>query len=203
MPKQLTDEEIELAAQRLTKKEHEQLLKFINSSDPSLEPTKQAKIFALYLAGRTTWNISQDKSLGASWGQIVHAKVLGEWDDKLREHTESLLLDTVGKVRRLNLDSIDVMAEYINVANDIFKKRVEDYKNNKDEAAFGMAGPAALKQYAQAIEVLKSLTVQHKSTEEQSPSSLPPPKKKYLELDKAPSGDEAADVMRKMLEKKD
>lgn len=156
------------------------------------------------MSGQTTHVISQDKSLGVTWGQIIHAKVMGEWDDKLREHTETMLTDTVSKVQRVNLESVNAIAGYLEAINKDIEARVSIARATGDSTTLQQI---PLKDYAQAQQVLKSLTSQagQQSKQQQALGAHKGPKKKKLVISATstvPSSDEAAEAMQRLLEAK-
>jgi hypothetical protein len=205
MSKQLTDDEIQEAAQKLTRKEYSVFVRFIESAEQPLLPEAQVVLFARYLAGVTTFQMANEPGQEASWGQICHAKVIGDWDGKLREHTEALIAAAAAKVQRVTIDSVDVVSTWLDAANGVYKAMLQKFVETGDPTVLGING---LKDYAKLLETLKTLTGTADKVVKASPAPQPliesPNKKKkpaLLEKKGTADSDEAAEIMKELLGK--
>src|ERR1700761_7167089 len=101
---------------KLDEKELAALRYFQRSKQPSLSADTQAKLFRLYLNGKTTSEIHR-LNPQFSLGQVVQAKIKGEWDRRYNEHIDELLKTTQQRVMQVTMESIQFISDVISAAN--------------------------------------------------------------------------------------
>jgi|SRR6185312_8440515 len=151
---------IEIAA-KLDEREQYALTKWQNSNHPPLAPDTQAKLFRLYLNGKTTHQIHQ-MNPQFSLGQIVQAKVKGKWDERAELHLDELLNGVKARVQQVTLESIHFVADMISAANKMHGEAIKKYLQTEDPADLGDLKITTLDGYRKAVELLQKLTGQDK-----------------------------------------
>lgn len=136
---------------------------FQKSKAPPLAADTQAKLFSLFLNGRTTEEIRQ-LNPQFSLGQIVHARLVGEWDRRLTEHLDSLLQRTSMRFQQVQLESINFVSDWISAANKQHGEKIAKYLQTGDAVHLQGIEISSLNQYKTAIELLQTLTGQSRTT---------------------------------------
>ena len=124
-----------------------------------LSPSLEAQLFSLFLNGQDCVKIAQ-MNPGITLGQIVRARVEGQWDVKRWEHTESLLKDARNRLQQTTLESVDFVASQIAAAHKLYGEKVKRYLQTGNEEDLGGFSIHGWKNYNEAIELLKKLTGQ-------------------------------------------
>lgn len=147
----------------LTQKEVNAYKTWQTANKQSIPASVNAGLFALFLQGSTVEEI-QDLNPMYSLGEIVAARVHGDWDERREEHL-SKLLDKVGKrVLQVTLESADFMADVIAVAALEHGEKLKRYIQTKNPAELGSFRVKNLKELKEAVEVLQKLTGQDKQS---------------------------------------
>jgi hypothetical protein len=152
--------EIELAV-KLDEREEQALVKWQHSQHPAIAPETQARLFRLYLNGKSTHEIHR-LNQQFSLGQIVNAKIQGKWDERVEQHVDELLNGVKARVQQVTLESIDFVADLISAANKLYGERIKRYLQTENPEDLGDLQISSLDGYRKAIELLQKLTGQDK-----------------------------------------
>jgi hypothetical protein len=171
---------------------------FQKSQQPPLAPSLNAKLFQLFLNGKNCEEIRRlNKDL--TLGQIVWARIEGDWDQRRSDHLNSLLTETSLRVQQATLETADFVCDLLAVANREHGDRLRRYLQTGDQKELGDFKIDSIFNLKQTIEVLQKLTgqdrqqtVQHKG--EVMHTAVPIPA-----ANKAPSPVEAANVLKLLL----
>lgn len=155
------EERLEKAAARLNDKELEAYTAFCASKQPSISPVTAAKMFGLYINGSDCTEIKK-LSPGFDLGQIVHAKVLGNWDVLKEEHLERLLLEVRGRVQQVQLETIMVVADALSATNKANSDAIKKFllTGDNSELRGTIADSLNAKNYKELIDLIMKLTGQ-------------------------------------------
>jgi hypothetical protein len=126
-------------------------------------------MFDMFMQGKTCEDIRKTTP-EYSLGQIAHARVLGDWDRKVEEHTEALLNNVVHRVQTVSLESINYICDWLSAHHKAHSDKMMKYFLSGDSSELDTV-PNNLKAYAEAVQLLRSLTGQDKTTKG---SDLPP-----------------------------
>src|SRR6185436_3133870 len=154
-------EELEVTYSQLDERERYALKKWQSSDHPPLSHELNAKLFRLFLNGKTTHEIHRLNSQ-YSLGQIVNARIKGEWDRRYQEHLDELLTGVKLRVQQVTLETIDFFADLISAANQMHGDAIKRYLQTKDPKDLGGIQITNLAGYKTAIELLQKLTGQDK-----------------------------------------
>lgn len=94
---------------------------FCKSDQASVAPSTNAKFFALFLAGKTVAEIHRLNS-NLSLGQVVAARIQGDWDRRRVEYMDELLKGAADRQVQSQLESIEFLQDMLAV----LKKRDGD-----------------------------------------------------------------------------
>jgi len=183
MSNETREQAIERASALLSEREAHAYRIWCGSAKPALAPTLNAKLFALYLNGKDCEEIrrlNQQYSLG----EIVAAKVQGDWDRRRQEHLDRLLAVTAERVQQAGAETIDLICDMLAVANREHGDKLRRYLQSGDERDLGDFRIASLPALKMAIESLQKLTGQEQQkvvkvsgqvthTEAPAPKSVP------------------------------
>lgn len=163
MSEENTEALVPLESDKLDEREEAALKYFQRSRQQALSADTSAKLFRLFLSGKTTHEIHR-LNQSFSLGQIVHARIKGEWDRRYREHMDELLDNTQKRVMQVTLESINFVSDLITAANAMHGDAVKKYLQTRNPADLGELQIKTLAGYKLAIELLQKLTGQDKQT---------------------------------------
>lgn len=146
---------IEKNAALLSDSERIALNDFQDSKTNPLGPDKNAKLYSLYLNGNTCDDI-QRLNPGLTLGQIVHARVIGDWDIRREKYQESLLQKTEERHRQVALESINFLSDLLAVTNLRYGQKLKKYLQFEQEADLGELA-ISLRQYKEMAELHQKL----------------------------------------------
>lgn len=129
---------------------------------PPVAPSTAAKYLEAYLQGSTCEDILK-LSKGMALGAIVDCKIRDRWDDRLVEY-RATLLDQVGqRLRQVQLESVQHIADQLAVAHKRDGDRLKRFLMTGDNADLGGASfITGIKSYSEAVKALLALTGQDK-----------------------------------------
>lgn len=196
-------EALERAVALLDDREISAFRRWQNSNQPALAPDTQAKLFALYLNGKTTEDIRR-LNPQFSLGQIVHARVNGNWDELRQRHVEELLLGVKSRVQQITLESVNFVADLLAAANKVHGDKISRYLQTGNEKELGDLQISSLQGYKQAVELLQKLTGQDKQQKVGGEITIMHKADESMaSVGKAPSSEEAADILKLLLGRKE
>lgn len=144
----------------LTLRESEAYQKYQNSGKPGLAPSTAAGLFALYLQGKSTEEISTlNPSLGL--GLIVKTKVEGNWDILKQEHINSMFATVRETVQNTTMSTIRYLCDGIAAFQKSTGDRYAKYLQTGDEKLlFDSHGDELLsfKRFKDMVEMVQVLT---------------------------------------------
>lgn len=194
-------EALERAVASLDDREVAAFRRWQNSNQPALAPDTQAKLFALFLNGKSTEEI---RRLNAqfSLGQIVHARVTGKWDELRQRHIEDLLLNVKQRVAQVTMESVTFVSDLLAAANKEHGDRIARYLATGNEKELGDLRITSLQGYKTAVELLQKLTGQDKQQKVAGEVTITHKADESMErVSKAPSPEEAAGILKLLLGK--
>ncbi len=157
------EQAIEKAVSRLSEKERYAYRYYCNSEQPAVAPSLNAKLFQLFLNGKSCDEILRlNPSL--SLGQIVAARVDGKWDERRDEHLDQLLTQTSLRVQQVTLETADFVCDLFAVANREHGDKLRRYLQTGNELELGDFRITSLANFKTAIEILQKLTGQERQT---------------------------------------
>lgn len=132
-------------------------------------------MFQLYLRGMSCEDIRQLTGFGL--GQVVEAKVRGQWDRRKTEYDASLLLDGAEAIKRSQLEAALLSADMITAAATLNRKRIAKYLMSHDEKDLGDLSIGSLGALQKALEIMMTATRQlaPKGSQLAAPAEAPPP----------------------------
>jgi hypothetical protein len=195
------EQAIEKAKSYLNQRELAAYSYFCNSKQPALAPALNAKLFQLFLNGKSTDEIHR-LNPQLSLGQIVSARIEGRWDERREEHLDQLLTSTSMRVQQITLETADFVCDLFAVANREHGDKLRRYLQTGDEKELGDFRITSLAGFKTAIEILQKLTGQERQTTQKVHGAVevvhrPDP---ILSVARPPAPAEAADVLKKLLQ---
>lgn len=101
------------------------------AADPKaapIAPETAAKMFSLYLQGYSCREIQQQESFrGFTHGAIVHARVVGRWDEAVAEVRERTVRSVMDRAVHVGQESAAVIFDVLACANKSLKERARAY----------------------------------------------------------------------------
>ncbi len=190
---------VRAAVGRLTERELYAYKVFCDSRTPPLAPSTAGRMFEAYLQGQSCEDIMKLVP-GIQLGQIVHARVVGDWDKKRDEHLERLLTTLRGRVEQAELETVDLFVNLIAASKKVIAEKVKRYLiSGNEEDLKGVPVATSLKEWNALVQLMKESTGQNvKKVEgrmEHHVSYDPAP----VPVNKPFSPDEAANAIEVML----
>jgi len=145
----------------LNDRELEAYDRFCASKEAAVSPVTAAKMFSLFVNGSDCEEIAKH-SHPFNLGQVVHARVLGNWDVLKEEHLEKLLLEVRGRVQQVQLESVMLVADAIAATNKFNGDAIKKFllSGNPNDLDGTMVSTLSAKNYKELIELLLKLTGQ-------------------------------------------
>jgi hypothetical protein len=147
----------------LSERESRALAYFRNSKQAALAPSLNAKLFELWLNGCDCAEIHRLNDT-LSLGQIVNARVMGEWDRRRDEHAAKLLEETAGRFRQVTLESVGFVADMLAAANKLHGDSFKRYLQSGNPSDLPALAVDSLAAYQKAVDLMMKLTGQDKQS---------------------------------------
>lgn len=144
----------------LNERERRAYKSWCDSGDPQLAPSLNAKLFDLYLRGHCCEEIARLNNPHLKLGQVVAARVEGDWDLRRKEHLDRLLTSTSERVQQATMETAEFVCDLLAVANREHGDRLRRYLQSGDPKELGDFKITSLFGLKQAIEVLQKLAGQ-------------------------------------------
>lgn len=136
------------------------------SQQPALGADLNAKLFSLFLNGKRCDEIRR-LNPAISLGQIVAARIEGDWDKRREDHLDNLLNATSQRVQQATLQTADLVCDMLAVADREHGDKLRRYLQTGDEKELGGLRVDSIFNLTKTIEALQKLTGQdRKSTVE-------------------------------------
>lgn len=156
-------EKIEKTQEKLTQRELRAFEEWRRGQAIPISTSKQAELFELFLSGRSCEDIRK-LNPGFSLGQIVHARLIGEWDQRLEDHRQNILNVAQSKALMAQLESIDFVSDMLRATHKRHKDKISRYLQTGDESHLkGGLEITSVDGYRKLTELLQSLTGQDKT----------------------------------------
>lgn len=124
-----------------------------------ISPATRAKLFSLFLQGHDCVEIAR-LNQGITLGQIVRVRVDDLWDDKRREHIEALLGEVKTRLQQTTLESVEFVSNLLAATHKQYGDQLKKYLQSGDPADLGPFSIHGLRQYREAIQLLRELSGQ-------------------------------------------
>jgi hypothetical protein len=157
------EEKIKAALARLNQRELHAYNVWQGGNQNALAPSLNAKLFNLYLQGKSAEEIRR-MNQAISLGQIVAAKVEGEWDERRDEHLDALIRETSRRSAQASMETIDFVCDLLAVANREHGDALRRYLQSGDAKELGDFKIDSIFNLKQTIEILQKLTGADKVT---------------------------------------
>lgn len=122
-----------------------------------LAPSTNAKLFNLFLNGKSCEEIRK-LNQQLSLGQIVAARIEGDWDARRDDHLNHLLNETVKRVQQASLETTDFLCDMLTVANKEHGGKLRAYIQNSDPKELGDFRITSLQGLKTVIETIQKTT---------------------------------------------
>lgn len=122
-----------------------------------LSAETQIKLYSLFLSGHSCSEI-QELNKAFSLGQILVARMEGEWDRRRKEHLDSLFENVRSRVQQTTLESVSFIADQIAAVHKMHGDKAKKYLVSGDPKDFDDFGAGDIKGYKVLIEALQKIT---------------------------------------------
>lgn len=134
-----------------------------DSNEPELPPGTIARFYGLFLNGNDCSDIVR-LNPGVTLGQVVHARLSGEWDDRKEKYLNELLVKTEKRHLQVSMETIAFISDLLAVNVDRYNAKIKKYWSSQNEADLGDMA-ISLKQIKEMAELHQKLagTNNHKT----------------------------------------
>lgn len=146
----------------LSKRERYALDSYRAGLEAPLAPSLNAKFFALYLMGKSTEEIRK-MNPQYTLGQIVDARVSGDWDNLKEEHLRKLLQETMGRVQQVAFEGANLLLDLLQATDNEELDHIRKYAQSKNPDDLGRIKIADIRDYKRVVETVQRLLGQDKS----------------------------------------
>lgn len=198
MTKENRDEKIQKATALLNNEESHAFSLFCATQEPNLAPSLNARLYNLFLQGRSCAEI-QAQNRPLSLGQVVSARIEGEWDRRRSEHLDSLLTNTTLRVQQGTLETADFVLDLLAVMKVEHGAKLRQYLQSGDKSDLGDFKIDSLSNLKSTIEILQKLTGQDKKQQLNVTGEIT--HKDKTAGNSAPTSDEAQRILKLLMGK--
>lgn len=155
-------ESIEARTERLTARERYAYEYWCRSEQPGVAPAFGASMFALFLNGKSCEEIHR-LNPGLTLGQVVSARVQGEWDRRRDEYAQDLLDRAAERLEQSTLASADFLQDMLAVARKKHGDALKRYLQDGNEAHLKDTMTVdSIDAFKKVVEALQKLTGQER-----------------------------------------
>lgn len=115
----------------LDKREAGALEYFLDKRDPPLAATTAARMYTLFLEGKSPEDIRK-LNPGFSLGSIVHARVVGRWDENRLSYISDLMKQVNARQLQVQLETSEVVFELMQATNKNVGDGINKYLMSRD-----------------------------------------------------------------------
>lgn len=151
----------ELEQSPLTPTEQSALRYWYASNQPEISPDTATRMFQLFLQGQTCDQI-RSLNKGYSLGQVVRARVAGEWDKLRSEYQRDLLELTRIRAMQETLETTNFVGDMLAAARTEFGEKFRKYILTHDSKELGALRIESIKDLKDAVALFQMLTGQDK-----------------------------------------
>lgn len=157
-----TDESItqKLKQARLTKDEELEYRTSVTLGEGRIPPDVSVKIFSLFLNGSSTEEIWRANDGRYSRGQIISARLDGNWDEKVAKYNDELVAKHLERVKAITIESANFVADMLSVANRHNGDKLRKYLQEGNPEVLGDLQITSIQGYKTMVELFQSLTGQ-------------------------------------------
>jgi hypothetical protein len=139
----------------LSEDEKQELDRWLNKNEPVLANSTQGKFFSFFLNGKSCKEI-WEMNTAFSYGSILHARILGEWDKRVIEHQKQLLDKTQKRSVQIHLEMSKAILDLIGAQNKVIANRVQKFyeTNDEEELPFSIRSTKGLKELIELFYLL-------------------------------------------------
>ncbi len=171
------------------------LLAYRREPQLRLSQDTQMRMFTLFLAGHSAAEI-QSLNKQFSLGQILTARLEGNWDRRRREHIESLYANVLSRIQQTTVESVGFLADQMSAVHKNFGEKARKYLQSGDPKDFDDFGIDGIKNYKAAIEAWQKLTGQEKASTEVNVTNGPRIERDITPERRPLTATKAADIIR-------
>lgn len=168
-------------------------------NQPSLAASLNAQLFTLFLNGKTCEEIRR-LNMALTLGQIVAARVEGDWDARRDEHLDRLLTETSKRAEQATLETVEFVCDMLAVASREHGEKFRRYLQTGSQADLGEFKIDSIFNLKQTIEILQKLTGADRvaKTEVKNTGEIVHRHEGQILPSKAPTSEEAANVLKNL-----
>jgi hypothetical protein len=151
-----------LESDLFTPRERMAYRKFLATDEDPIALSTQAKFFELFVIGKSCEEIRK-LNAGFSLGQIMAARLEGEWEKKRNEAAEALFEGAKQRVQQTMLETAMVFCDILTAKNKQYSDKIMRYIQTGDEAQLADLQLGGIKGYKDLIEALQKIAGQEPS----------------------------------------
>ncbi len=159
-----SDLQLSESIQALTAKEAHALKYFTQAKHLELSPQKAGELYELYANGKDCEEIRR-LNPGLGLGQIVHARIRDDWDQKKNEHQQKLFENAAPRVMQVQLETSQYLADMLAAAVKLNWDKVKMYLqdgNTNHLKGTPLEEGVSIKKLTEIIATLQQVTGQDK-----------------------------------------
>jgi len=130
----------------------------------SIAPSEQAKLFGLYLNGKSLGEIRRLTHPSFSLGQIVDAAVTGDWESEKRDYQSGLFQKTRERLQQIGCESLDFLADSLAAAHKQHGDNLKRFLISGNPNDLGAFGIDSVRKYKEVAELMLKMSGQDKAS---------------------------------------
>ncbi len=180
----------------LNDRERVALIAYRKTVQLRLSADTQMKMFTLFLNGHPCEEI-QTLNKQFSLGQILTARIEGQWDKRRRDHVEALYANVLSRVQQSSVEAVGFIADQMAAIHKHFGDKAKKYLQSGNPADFDDFGVDGIRSYKTLVETWQKMTGQEKAANEVNISSSIQKAERDITPERRPlTASKAADIIR-------
>jgi hypothetical protein len=146
----------------LNKRELDAYKYAVDMSQPDVKPEMAEEMYSLFASGSTCEGIRR-QMVSYSLGQVVVARVTGNWDGRLAEYRAILIQTIPERAAQTQLESVELVSAMLQATNKKWIEKIKQYiATGDDKLLEGIPLPKTIKDVQALVELFLKMTGQEK-----------------------------------------
>ncbi len=153
---------IATAIKALSPRELDAYRYFLRAKQSSIAEDAADRLYQLYLQGQSCEDIRR-VAVGFSLGQVVAARIVGEWDSKVAGYRENLVANVPIQAEQTHLEAVDFLGNLLKATYMKYGDKIRKYLATGDEAhLIDVPLPKSVREFGAVMDLFMKSTGQDK-----------------------------------------
>jgi hypothetical protein len=148
--------------QTLDKRELDAYRYFLQKKQAQIAPDTSETFYQLFIHGQSCDDIRRGHG-GFSYGQIIDARIRGEWDARREQHRTRLVTEIPARAQQVHLETVDFLADMLTATQEKIRIAIQKFQVSKNlDDLKDIPLPKNMRDFQALTELLMKMTGQDK-----------------------------------------